>query len=233
VTVRAFATAVVEHDTGAALEAIDRATREGEDLLAFTRDVIELLRLTLVLKAARTPSPPTSRTPRATSCAASARAPSLDELLYVLRAFLEADAAMRESPHPRVELEIATVRSTRRPVPQALDDVLRRVDEAQREIRQQALATPSAPARRRRRISWRARSPRRPRRSAPARSGRPQRGAAEPGVARPRAAATRRPRPRSGRLRRRLHPRRQRPRRSRRRRLRIWRRRGSGSWKKS
>jgi hypothetical protein len=51
---------------------------------------------------------------------------------------------MRESPHPRVELEIATVRATRRPVPQALDDVLRRVDEAQREIRQQALATPSA-----------------------------------------------------------------------------------------
>src|SRR5207245_4692061 len=73
-------------------------------------------------------------------------ATSLDEILYVLRAFLEADALMRESPHPRVELEIATVRSTRRPVPQALDDVLRRVDEAQREIRQQALVTPSAAA---------------------------------------------------------------------------------------
>jgi DNA polymerase III gamma/tau subunit len=71
---------------------------------------------------------------------------SLDEILYVLRAFLEADALMRESPHPRVELEIATVRATRRPVPQALDDVLRRVDEAQREIRQHALATPSAAA---------------------------------------------------------------------------------------
>src|SRR5262249_9547689 len=70
----------------------------------------------------------------------------LDEILYVLRAFLEADALMRESPHPRVELEIATVRSTRRPVPQALDDVLRRVDEAQRELRQQALTTPAAPA---------------------------------------------------------------------------------------
>jgi len=38
------------------------------------------------------------------------------------------------------------VRSTRRPVPQALDDVLRRVDEAQRELRQQALTTPAAPA---------------------------------------------------------------------------------------
>src|SRR5260370_24169458 len=47
---------------------------------------------------------------------------------------------MRESPHPGVELEIATVRATRRPVPQALDDVLRRVDEAQALLRQQAVA---------------------------------------------------------------------------------------------
>src|SRR5207302_918731 len=52
VTVRAFATAVIGHDTAAALEAIDRAARDGEDLLAFARDAIELLRLTLVLKAA-------------------------------------------------------------------------------------------------------------------------------------------------------------------------------------
>jgi hypothetical protein len=37
---------------------------------------------------------------------------------------------MRESPHPRIELEIAAVRATRRPVPAALAAVLRRVDEA-------------------------------------------------------------------------------------------------------
>jgi DNA polymerase III subunit gamma/tau len=146
VTVRAFATAVVEHDTGAALEAIDRAAREGEDLLAFTRDVIELLRLTLVFKAAPNAKPADLTHTEGNELRRLGESASLDEILYVLRAFLEADAAMRESPHPRVELEIATVRSTRRPVPQALDDVLRRVDEAQREIRQQALATPSAPS---------------------------------------------------------------------------------------
>jgi DNA polymerase-3 subunit gamma/tau len=144
VTVRAFATAVVGHDTGAALEAIDRATRDGEDLLAFARDVIELLRLTLVLKAAPNAKPADLTHTEGNELRKLGEAAGLDELLYVLRAFLEADALMRESPHPRVELEIATVRSTRRPVPQALDDVLRRVDEAQREIRQQALATPTA-----------------------------------------------------------------------------------------
>jgi DNA polymerase-3 subunit gamma/tau len=144
VTVRAFATAVVGYDTAAALEAIDRAARDGEDLLAFARDVIELLRLTLVLKAAPNAKPADLTHSEGNELRKLGEATSLDEILYVLRAFLEADALMRESPHPRVELEIATVRSTRRPVPQSLDDVLRRVDEAQREIRQQALATPSA-----------------------------------------------------------------------------------------
>jgi DNA polymerase III subunit gamma/tau len=146
VTVRAFATAVIGHDTAAALEAVDRAARDGEDLLAFTRDVIELLRLTLVLKAAPNAKPADLTHTEGNELRKLGESAGLDEILYVLRAFLEADALMRESPHPRVELEIATVRSTRRPVPQALDDVLRRVDEAQRELRQQALATPAAPA---------------------------------------------------------------------------------------
>jgi DNA polymerase III subunit gamma/tau len=146
VTVRAFATAVIGHDTAAALEAVDRAARDGEDLLAFTRDVIELLRLTLVLKAAPNAKPADLTHTEGNELRKLGESAGLDEILYVLRAFLEADALMRESPHPRVELEIATVRSTRRPVPQALDDVLRRVDEAQRELRQQALTTPAAPA---------------------------------------------------------------------------------------
>jgi DNA polymerase-3 subunit gamma/tau len=146
VAVRAFATAVVGHDTPAALEAIDRAAGEGEDLLAFTRDVIELLRLALVLKAAPNAKPADLTHTEGNELRKLGEGASLDEILYVLRAFLEADALLRESPHPRVELEIATVRATRRPVPQALDDVLRRVDEAQREMRQQSLVRGAATA---------------------------------------------------------------------------------------
>ncbi|PYM89308.1 MAG: hypothetical protein DME04_26665, partial [Candidatus Rokuibacteriota bacterium] len=144
VAVRAFAAAVLGHETGAALEAIDRAARDGEDLLAFARDVIELLRLTLVLKAAPNAKPAELTHTEGNELRRLGEPVSLDEILYALRALLEADALMRESPHPRIELEIATVRATRRPVPQALEDVLKRVDEAQREIRQQALSTPSA-----------------------------------------------------------------------------------------
>src|SRR5439155_5331532 len=70
---------------------------------------------------------------------------SLDELLYLLRAFLEADAQMRESPHPRVELEIAAVRAARRPVPAAIEEIVRKVDEAEARLRKAAISMQPAP----------------------------------------------------------------------------------------
>jgi DNA polymerase III subunit gamma/tau len=143
--VRAFAAALLAHDPAPALEAIDRAAREGEDLGAFTRDVIELLRRALVLKAA--PATKLADVPHAEAneLRAISESASLDGLLYILRAFLDADEVMRESPHPRVELEIATVRATRRPEPHALEEVLRRVEEAETRLRQQAMASPAPP----------------------------------------------------------------------------------------
>jgi DNA polymerase-3 subunit gamma/tau len=144
--VRAFARALVGHEPTLALEAIDRAARDGEDLGAFTRDVIELLRRALVLKAA--PAARLADVPHAEAneLRALAEAASLDDLLYVLRAFLDADAAMRESPHPRVELEIAAVRATRRPEPRSVEEILKRVEEAETRLRQQAVSSPPARA---------------------------------------------------------------------------------------
>jgi len=144
--VRAFARALVGHEATPALEAIDRAARDGEDLGAFTRDVIELLRRSLVLKAA--PAAKLADVPHAEAneLRAIAEAASLDDLLYVLRAFLDADEAMRESPHPRVELEIAAVRATRRPEPRAVEEILKRVEDAEARLRQQAVSSPPARA---------------------------------------------------------------------------------------
>ncbi len=128
--VRAFAAALFAHDTVAAVEAIDRAARDGDDIQAFARDVIELLRRSLVLKAAPA-AKMSDLTPVETEELQALGGPvALDEILYVVRAFLDADALMRESPHPRIELEIAAIRATRRPVPHELDTVLKRVEEA-------------------------------------------------------------------------------------------------------
>jgi DNA polymerase-3 subunit gamma/tau len=143
--VSAFCAALLGRDTTAALEAVDRAAREGEDLGAFARDAIEVLRRVLVLKAAPSAQLGDLTAAEAGTLRALGEPASLDEVLYVLRAFLEADALMRDSPHPRVELEIATVRATRRPVPQALEDVLRRLDEVQARLGQAPAAAAAAP----------------------------------------------------------------------------------------
>jgi DNA polymerase-3 subunit gamma/tau len=143
--VRAFAAGLLGHDATSVLEAVDRAARDGEDLGAFTRDLVELLRRALVLKAAPAAKLADISHVEANDLRKLVEEVTLDDLLYVLRAFLEADAAMRESPHPRVELEIAAVRATRRPEPRALQEVLRRVEEAETRLRQHGAS--AAPAR--------------------------------------------------------------------------------------
>src|SRR5947199_321588 len=105
--VGAFAAALLGRDTAAALETIDRAVREGDDLLALARDVVELLRRVLVLKAAPTAKLADLTPGEGNELRKLGEAATLDEDPYLVRAFLEAGTLMRESPPPRVELVVA------------------------------------------------------------------------------------------------------------------------------
>jgi len=147
VHVRGFVGALLAGDGAAALEAVDRAATAGEDLGTLCREAVEMTRRLLVTKVA--PGAPfVDLTPaEAAELKAVAEPVSADELLYVLRAFLDADAEMRRSPHPRVELEIAAVRATRRPQPQAIETLIGKLEEAETRLRQMPPATPSATGR--------------------------------------------------------------------------------------
>jgi DNA polymerase-3 subunit gamma/tau len=136
VHVRGFVAALLAGNGAAALEAVDRAATAGEDLGALCREAIEMTRRLLVTKVA--PGAPfVDLTPAEVGeLRALAEPVSADELLYVLRAFLDADAEMRRSPHPRVELEIAAVRATRRPQPQAIETLIGKLAEAEARLRQ-------------------------------------------------------------------------------------------------
>jgi DNA polymerase III subunit gamma/tau len=136
VHVRGFVGALLAGDGAAALEAVDRAAGAGEDLGALCREAVEMTRRLLVTKVA--PGAPfVDLTPaEAAELKAAAEPVSADELLYVLRAFLDADAEMRRSPHPRVELEIAAVRATRRPQPQAIETLISKLEAAEARLRQ-------------------------------------------------------------------------------------------------
>ncbi|HEU5320120.1 MAG TPA: hypothetical protein VFX28_04910, partial [Methylomirabilota bacterium] len=135
VQVRALAAALLARDGAAALEAIDRAARQGESIDGFCRDVVEMLRRLLVVKVAPA-VPPVELTPaEAQELKAAAEPATVDDLVYLLRVLLEAQAEMPRSPHPRVELEIAAVRATRRPQPEAIEALINRVEEAERRLR--------------------------------------------------------------------------------------------------
>jgi len=148
VHVRGFVGALLAREGAAALEAVDRAASAGEDLGTLCREAIETTRRLLVLKVA--PGAPFGDlTPaEAAELRATAEPVSADELVYVLRAFLDADTEMRRSPHPRVELEIAAVRATRRPQPQAIETLIGKLEEAETRLRQMPPAAGGpAPAR--------------------------------------------------------------------------------------
>jgi DNA polymerase-3 subunit gamma/tau len=143
VHVRGFVGALLAGDGAAALEAVDRAAGAGEDLGSLCREAVEMTRRLLVTKVA--PGAPfVDLTPaEAAELKAVAEPVSADELLYVLRAFLDADAEMRRSPHPRVELEIAAVRASRRPQPQAIEALIGKLEAAEARLRQMPPATVS------------------------------------------------------------------------------------------
>ncbi len=149
VHVRAFVTALVGRDGAAALEAIDRAAQAGEDLLLLCREVIETVRRLLVLKVNPSGAFADLASSETESLKAIGAAATADELIYLLRSFLEADSEMRRSPHPRVELEVAAVRTTQRPEPQAMDALLAKVEDALGRLRMSpgAASGPSAGAR--------------------------------------------------------------------------------------
>jgi DNA polymerase-3 subunit gamma/tau len=146
VHVRGFLGALLAKDGAHALEAIDRAARDGEDLTWLCREVVETARRALVVKVAPE-APFADLTPAEhAALAASVEGVSADELIFLLRAFMDADAEMRRSPHPRVELEIAAVRAARRPQPQAIEALIAKVDEAASRLRNAPAAPRAATA---------------------------------------------------------------------------------------
>src|SRR5881296_2882478 len=146
VHVRGFLGALLAKDGAHALEAIDRAARDGEDLTWLCREVVETARRALVVKVAPD-APFADLTPAEhAALAASVEGVSADELIFLLRAFMDADTEMRRSPHPRVELEIAAVRAARRPQPQAIEALIAKVDEAASRLRNAPAAPRAATA---------------------------------------------------------------------------------------
>src|SRR3972149_10608900 len=100
--VRACVGALVVRDGAGALEAIDRAAQEGEDLAVLCRETVEVLRRLLLLKVAPRLSPPDLTAAEIEEFRQQAARLSEAELLFVLKGFVEAEGGGRGAAHPRV-----------------------------------------------------------------------------------------------------------------------------------
>jgi DNA polymerase-3 subunit gamma/tau len=128
-----LAEALARRDAAEALGRIDGAVAEGLDVGLLGQDALELLRRALV--AAVQGGPPAGAPAEEAARLATLAAAGPEDLLLLVKGLLEAEAEMRKSLHPRVDLEIAVVRLCHRPAPQAIESVLERLERAEAQLR--------------------------------------------------------------------------------------------------
>ena len=143
-----LAEALVTRASGPALTRVAQAAADGLDLGLLCQETMELCRQALLARVA--PGPAAERTAeeqaRVTALGGT-EAGAAEDLLLLVKGLLDAEAEMRRSPHPRVDLEVALVRLCQRPRAETIDAVLERLEQAEARLRGYGAGTPApAPA---------------------------------------------------------------------------------------
>jgi DNA polymerase III subunit gamma/tau len=138
-----LAEALVRRDAAEALRRIDHAAGEGHDLGLLGGDALEILRRAML--AATLGASPADLTPEEGRRLGALAERGSEDLLLLLKGLVDAEAEMRKSPHPRVDLEVAAVRLCQRPAVQTIEGLLERLERAEAHLRGYGSGAP-APA---------------------------------------------------------------------------------------
>jgi len=128
-----LADALTRRDAREALARIDRVAAEGQDVGLLGQDAMEWLRRSLLTAVHGAPPPGVTAEEAERLGRLGAAGPQ--DLLLLVKGLLDAEAEMRKSPHPRVDLEVAVVRLCHRPEAQAIEGVLERLERAEGQLR--------------------------------------------------------------------------------------------------
>ncbi len=132
----ALAGALVRRAAPDALQRIAEAAAAGLDLSLLCEETMEVLRRAFLVAVTGTAGPDATQDETARLTALGTEAGQGDtDLLLLLKGLLDAEAEMRKSPHPRVDLEIATVRLCHRPQAASIETVLARLEQAEARLR--------------------------------------------------------------------------------------------------
>ena len=140
----ALAETLVRRDAGDALARIEAAATEGLDLGLLCQDAMEVVRRALLGQVA--PAAVTDVGAEEAERLKGLGAEGAEDLLLLVKGLLDTEAEMRRSPHPRVDLEVAVVRLSRRPRAASIETVLERLERAEAQLRGYVPAEPAAPA---------------------------------------------------------------------------------------
>jgi DNA polymerase-3 subunit gamma/tau len=143
-TAWALAGALIRRAAPDALQLIADAAAGGLDLALLCQETTEVLRQALLLTVTGTPGPDATQdeVARLTVLGSGAGEP---DLILLLRGLLDAEAEMRKSPHPRVDLEIAAVRLCHRPRAESIETILERLEQAEARLRGYGGPEPAGP----------------------------------------------------------------------------------------
>jgi len=131
-----LAEALVRRAAGAALAGVARAAEDGLDLSLLGQETLEVLRRALLVRVLSGPPPElTADETERLAQLGEAGPGGVEDLLLLVKGLLDAEAEMRRSPHPRVDLEVAVVRLCHRPSPEAIETVLARLEAAEARLR--------------------------------------------------------------------------------------------------
>jgi DNA polymerase-3 subunit gamma/tau len=140
-----LAEALVARASGPALTRVAQAAADGLDLGLLCQETMEHCRQALLARVAPGPAPERTAEEQARVTAlGGSEAGAAEDLLLLVKGLLDAEAEMRRSPHPRVDLEVAIVRLCQRPRAETIDAVLERLEQAEARLRGYGSGGPAA-----------------------------------------------------------------------------------------
>jgi DNA polymerase-3 subunit gamma/tau len=119
--------AVAAHDPSLAIYNLSEVYNQGYDIVQYYRELVDLMRNLLLLKAAPTISTPDLTAEERQELAAIGEPLSIDELTLIFNILFSAEFSIKSSSDPRIAMELVLIKMTRTASVESIAEVIERI----------------------------------------------------------------------------------------------------------
>jgi DNA polymerase-3 subunit gamma/tau len=119
--------AVARHDPSLAIYNLSEVYNQGYDIVQYYRELVDLMRNLLLLKAAPTISTPDLTAEERQELAAVGEPLSIDELTLIFNILFSAEFSIKSSSDPRIAMELVLIKMTRTGSVESIAEVIERI----------------------------------------------------------------------------------------------------------